>query len=86
MFPLDAAKSNFGGGFTDLLEVLACRFRGKVGASGAGVGMKPVFHSGLVFCGSVFVSKYVGDLSFLAVIGTWIGTLAGLRGVAWDAE
>ena len=57
-----------------------------MGASGAGVDIEPVYHFSLVFCGGMFVSKYVGDLAFFAVVGAWDGPLAGLRGATWDAE
>ena len=71
MFPFDATELDFGRGFTDLLEVIASRFWGEVGASGTGVDIEPVGHFGLVFCSGVFVSEYVGDLAFLAVVGAW---------------
>ena len=86
MFPFDATKPNFGGGFTDLLEVFASRFWGEVGAGGAGVEIEPVSHFGLVFCSGMFVYEYVGDLAVFTVVGTWNGALAGLRGAAWNAE
>ena len=71
MFPFDAAKPDFGGGFTDLLKVFASRFWGEVGAGGAGVEVEPVGHFGLVFCSGVFVAEYVWDLALLAVVGAW---------------
>jgi hypothetical protein len=71
VFPFDATKPDFGGGFTDLLEVFASRFWGEVGAGGAGVEIEPVGHFGLVFCSGVFVAEYVWDLALLAVVGAW---------------
>ena len=69
-----------------MLEVLPSRFGGEVGAHGAGVGVEPVHHVGLVFCGGVFVAEYVGDLAFFAVVRAWDGSRAGLWGATWDAE
>ena len=74
------------GGFTDLLEVLACHFGGEVGASGAGVDIEPVYHFSLVFCGGMLVSENVGDFAFFAVEWAWDGPLAGLRGTTWNAK
>ena len=71
MFPFEASEPNFGGGFTDLLEVFASRFWGEVRAGGAGGEIEPVGHFGLVFCSGVFVPEYVWDLAFLAVVGAW---------------
>ena len=61
VLPLDSAEADSGGGFTDVLEILPGRFGGEAGAArGAGVGVKPVRHFGLVFGGGVFVTEYVG--------------------------
>ena len=86
VLPFDSTEANFGGGFADLLEVLPCRCRGEVGARGAGVGVEPVGHFGLVLSGSVRVAEYVRDLAFFAVVWAWDGPWALLRGGAWDAE
>ena len=85
VFPFDATKANFCGGFTDLLEVLAGRCGGEVRAIGAWVGVEPFFHSGLVFCRGVLVSEYVRYFVFFAVVWTWDRSLAGLWGAARDA-
>ena len=69
-----------------MLEILPCRFRGEVGARGAGVGVEPVGHFGLVFGGGVFVTKYVGYLAFFAVVRAWDGSWVGLWGATRDAE
>ena len=69
-----------------MLEILPSRFGGEAGAHGAGVGVEPVCHFGLVFCGGVFVAEYVGDLAFFAVVRAWDGSWAGLRGAARDSE
>ena len=69
-----------------MLEILPSRFGGEVGAHGAGVGVEPVHHVGLVFCSGVFVAEYVGDLAFFAVVRAWDGSWAGLRGAARDSE
>ena len=69
-----------------MLEILPSRFGGEAGAHGAGVGVEPVCHFGLVFCGGVFVAEYVGDLAFFAVIRAWDGSRAGLCGATRDAE
>ena len=86
VFPFDATKPNFRGGFTDLLEVLASCCGGEVGAIGAGVGVEPVCHFGLVFCGDVLISEDIGYLALLTVVAAWDGALAGLRGTTWDAK
>ena len=57
-----------------------------MGAVGAGVGVEPVSHFGLVFGGGVFVAEYVGDLAFFAVVWAWDGSWAGLRGATKNAE
>ena len=69
-----------------MLEILPSRFGGEAGAHGAGVGVEPVHHFGLVFCGGVFVVEYVGDLAFFAVVRAWDGSWAGLWGATRDAE
>ena len=69
-----------------MLEILPGRFGGEAGARGAGMGVEPVRHFGLVFCGGVFVAEYVGDLAFFAVVRAWYGSWAGLWGAARDAE
>ena len=63
-----------------MLEILPGGFRGEAGAHGAGMGVEPVSHFGLVFGGSVFVAEYVGDLAFFTVVRAWDGSWAGLRG------
>ena len=70
-----------------MLEILPGRFGGEAGARGAGVGVEPVSHFGLVFCGgTVFVSEYVGDLACFTVVWAWDGSWAGLQGATRDAE
>ena len=69
-----------------MLEILSGRFGGEAGAHGAGVGVEPVHHVGLVFCGGVFVAEYVGDLAFFAVVWAWDGSRSGLWGATRDAE
>ena len=69
-----------------MLEILPGRFGGEAGARGAGVCVEPVRHFGLVFGGGVFVTEYVGDLSFFAVVRAWDGSWAGLWGAPRDAE
>ena len=56
-----------------MLEILPSRFGGEAGARGAGVGVEPVCHFGLVFGGGVFVTEYVGDLAFLRWYGHGMG-------------
>ena len=80
VFPFDSTKADFGGGFADVLEVLARRFRGEVGASGAWVGVKPFCHICLVFCGGMLVAEHVRDLAFSAVVWAWDGPGTMLRG------
>ena len=63
-----------------MLEILPCRFRGEVGARGAGVVVEPVGHFGVVFCSGMFIAEYVGDLAFFTVGWAWDGPWAGLRG------
>ena len=63
-----------------MLEILPGRFGGEAGVRGAGMGVEPVSHFGLVFGGGVFVAEYVGDLAFSTVIRAWDGSGAGLRG------
>ena len=63
-----------------MLEILPGRFGGEAGARGAGVGVESVRHFGLVFGGGVFVTEYVGDLAFFAVVRAWDGSWAGLWG------
>ena len=69
-----------------MLEILSGRFRGEAGARGAGMGVEPVHHVGLVFGGGVFVTKNVGDLAFFTVVRAWDGPWAGLWGATRDAE
>ena len=69
-----------------MLEILPGRFGGEAGARGAGVGVEPVGHFGLVFRCGMFVSEYVGDLAFFTVVRAWDGSWAGLRGATGDAE
>ena len=71
VFPLDATKADFGGGFADVLEVLARCFGGEVGASGTWVGVEPFCHFSLVFFSGMLVAEYVGDLAFFAVVWAW---------------
>ena len=59
-----------------MLEILSGRFGGEAGAREAGVGVEPVRHFGLVFCGGVFVAEYVGDLAFFCS-GTGMGWVSG---------
>ena len=80
VLPFDSTKANFGGGFADVLEVLARRFRGEVGASGTWVGVEPFCHFSLVFFSGMLVAEYVGDLAFFAVVWAWDGPEAVLRG------
>ena len=63
-----------------MLEILPGRFGGEAGARGAGMGVEPVSHFGLIFGGGVFVAEYVGDLAFFTVVRAWDGSWAGLRG------
>ena len=79
VFPLDSTKANFGGGFADVLEVLARCFGGKVRATGTWVGVEPFYHFGLVFFGGMLVAEYVGDLAFFAVVWAWYRSGAVLR-------
>ena len=72
-FPFDSAEVNSGGGFADVLEILPGRFGGEAGALGAGMGVEPVSHFGLVFGGGVFVTEYVGYLAFFTVVRAWDG-------------
>jgi hypothetical protein len=44
------------------------------------MGVEPVRHFGLVFCGGVFVPEDVGNLALFAVVGARYGALAVLRG------
>ena len=69
-----------------MLEILSGRFGGEAGALGAGMGVEPVSHFGLVFCGGVFVAEFVGDLAFFTVVWAWDESWAGLRGATGDAE
>ena len=56
------------------------------GVIGAGVGVEPVCHFGLVFCGGMLVAEYVRDLAFFAVVWAWDEPGTMLRGTTWDAE
>ena len=69
-----------------MLEILPSRFGGEAGAHGAGVGVEPVLHFGLVFGGGVLVTEYVGNLAFFAVVRAWDGSWAGLRRATRDSE
>ena len=69
-----------------MLEILPGRLGGEAGAHGAGMGVEPVSHFGLVFGGGVFVSEYVGDLAFFTVVRAWDGPWAWLWGATRDAE
>ena len=51
-----------------------------MGASGAGVDVEPVYHFGLVFCGGMLVSEYVGDLAGFMGVWAWDGPWAGCGG------
>ena len=86
LFPLDATKADFGGGFADVLKVLARCFGGEVRATGTWVGVEPFCHFGLVFFGGMLVAEYVGDLAFFAVVWAWDGPGAVLRRATWDPE
>ena len=59
-----------------MLEILPGRFGGEAGVLGAGMGVEPVSHFGLVFGGGVFVTEYVGDLAFFYG-GTGMGWAVG---------
>ena len=61
-----------------MLEILTGRFRGEAGARGAGMGVEPVRHFGLVSGGGVFVTENVGDLAFFTVARAWNRPWAGL--------
>ena len=63
-----------------MLEILPGRFGGEAGALGAGMGVEPVSHFGLVFGGGVFVTEYVGDLAFLRWYGHGMGRGRGCGG------
>ena len=67
-----------------MLEILPGRFGGEAGARGAGVGVEPVSHFGLVFCGGVFVPEDVGNPVLFAVIGAGCGALAVLWWASGD--
>ena len=69
-----------------MLEILPSRFGGEAGARGAGVGVEPVSHFGVVFGSGVLISEYVGDFAFFAVEWAWDGLLAGLRGTTWNEK
>jgi hypothetical protein len=71
VFPFDSTQANFGGGFADVLEILARCVGGEVGATGTWVGVEPFSHFGLVFFGGMLVAEYVGDFAFFAVVWAW---------------
>ena len=48
--------------------------------------VEPVGNFGLVFCSSMFISEYVGDLAFFTVVWAWNGSWVGLRGATGDVE
>ena len=85
VFPFDATKANFGGGFTDLLEVLAGRGWVELGSRGAWVGGKPFLHVGLILIFGRLVFEDDGNLvGFFVVVGVCWGMQ--WRGSTWDAE
>ena len=63
-----------------MLVILPGCFRGEAGAHGAGMGVEPVSHFGLVFGGGVFVAEYVEDLAFLRWYGHGMGSGRGCGG------
>ena len=86
VFPFDSTQANFGGGFADVLEILARCVGGEVGATGTWVGVEPFSHFGLVFFGGMLVAEYVGDFAFFAVVWAWYRSGAVLRRATWDPE
>ena len=85
VFPFDATEANFGGGFTDLLEVLAGRGWVELGSRGAWVGGKPFLHVGLILIFGGLVFEDAGYLVYFLVVwrGRWVLSLGG---ASWDAE
>jgi hypothetical protein len=79
VFPFDATKANFGGGVTDLLEVLASRGWVELGSRGAWVGGKPFLHVGLILIFGGLVFEDVGYLAYFLVVwrGRWVLSLGG---------
>jgi hypothetical protein len=71
--PFDASEANFGGGFTDVLQILACRVWVKVHSGGTWMSMKPVLHALLVLVFGGLVLEDVGDLADFLVVdgGDW---------------